>query len=587
MGLFPKLDFTYILEAAKKALSRFPFSILVGIAASISFILLLENDFNDYGIIGKLFLTFFLAMPVFTSVRIIGIKNKWNWNWKEWIFQVLGIGVMIIYYWSLPDSDVFDDNITVIFRFFGLLFLFHLMVSFLPYLRSKDDGHFWEYNKQLFANWLIGAFYGLIIFLGLVLALLALDNLFGVEIRDIRYGQLFGLLAGIFHPLFFFSTFPTDFEFDQEERFYDKIFANLSQYILIPLVLLYFIILYAFGSKILVTWNLPKGWIASLIMWMAVIGILTYLLQYKLVERTKGALSHFFHMNFWLMFFPLIGLIAVAIARRISDYGITEPRYIVVSVTVSLFVITVVNLVLNRVLKRNNIIWVPMVLAFFTLITVLGPFNAMKLAKQSQMGRMLDVLSDAELLENGKINFNKDILNDSVKVQLGSIFDFLEDRNEIGALTPYLSDDFLQENENWTVSTVSNELGLDRFYYTRPDFFYSWYSNPTLQAFPLDLHGYVRLIPIEYFNGQESFFMVKGMDILVNGVLIGTLSEFVEEEINQSSTQNETSINKSIDGHLIISFDGPYDLALNHMNIQEQNGNRNVESLGGFLLEKK
>lgn len=581
------LKLSAISTSLKKAFLKFPFSILVGISASILFIILIENDFQVDGILGKLFLTFFLAMPVFTSVRLVGIKYQWSWNWKEGLMQLLGLGVLLIYFWSLPERDIFDDNITVIFRFLGLLTFFHLLISFLPYINSNEDGDFWEYNKQLFANWLIGAFYGLIIFLGLALALLALDNLFGVEIKGIRYAQLFGILAGIFHPIFFFSTFPEDFKFSQEERFYDKIFANLSQYILIPLVLLYLVILYAFGTKILVTWNLPQGWIASLIMWMAVIGILTYLLQYKLTDRIKGSLSRFFHKNFWMMFLPLIALIAVAIARRIGDYGITEPRYIVVNVTVSLFIITVLNLLLNKVFKRNNIIWVPMVLAFFTLITILGPINAMKLSEKSQVGRMVEILNKADLMEEGKIKFEREALSDSLKREIESIFDFLDDRNKIELLSPFLSEEIKENHEDWTISTISNELGLNSNYYSTPEFYYNWYSNTTSSEFSLNIQAYKSMIPIDYFEGQNSFIKLSGMEILRNGEVIGSLESFIEKEIGLNGPQSESSINKPIDGLLIIPLDGPYDLAINRLNIQEKDGKRMVENVVGFLLEKE
>src|SRR5690554_7276939 len=93
-------------------------------------------------------------------------------------------------------------------------------------------------------------------------------------------------MIGFFNTWFFLSGIPE--KLDQSEGAYPpkelKVFA---QYILLPLLAVYLLILYGYGAKIVLIWDWPRGIVSYLIICVAVLGITTFLLLYP-YSRLEG-----------------------------------------------------------------------------------------------------------------------------------------------------------------------------------------------------------------------------------------------------------------------------------------------------------
>ena len=72
---------------------------------------------------------------------------------------------------------------------------------------------------------------------------------------------------------------PTNFDNLEEIDEYPFGLKVFSQYILLPLLLLYLVILYLYGAKIILLWDWPKGVVSWLIIAVAVLGIFALIIS--------------------------------------------------------------------------------------------------------------------------------------------------------------------------------------------------------------------------------------------------------------------------------------------------------------------
>src|SRR5690606_31017702 len=124
--------------------------------------------------------------------------------------------------------------------------------------------------------------------------------------------------------------------------------------------------------------------VSILILGYAVFGILSYLLIYPISRDTGNEWMHqFSRLFFWLMA-PLLILLFVAIAVRVSDYGLTEMRYFIIIMALWLTGIT-----LYFILHRSpSIHIIPISLFAMVLLSTYGPQSAATLSKASQQSRL-------------------------------------------------------------------------------------------------------------------------------------------------------------------------------------------------------
>ncbi|MBK9335445.1 MAG: DUF4153 domain-containing protein [Lewinellaceae bacterium] len=389
----PSLSF--LAQAFVDTCARFPATMLCAFTGSGAVMSAIEFDRSDNDNFVRVWLMAQLGLALCTGLTVFAEARGWN-HWRTWGIQAIGLAVLAVYF-VFFDMDAFAFESVHIPRYLGFLAGAHLLVAVAPYLNRAPVADFWEYNKQLFANFVVGGVYAHILFGGLALALLAVNELFNLDIDDKMYAHLFVLLAGVFQTAFFLAHFPRRFGFDEQDRSYNAVFKNLCQYILIPIVGLYFLILYAYSVKILVTWNLPHGWVSSLVLGFSVAGIFTYLINYLLPQYSDIKIVHAYRKWFWWVLLPMVGLLFVAIGRRISDYGITPERYYVAHAGV--WLLAMCGYFLWS--KTDNIKFIPISLGLFVLVAVVGPFSAFNVAQRNQTAILQDLFEKNNRFEGG------------------------------------------------------------------------------------------------------------------------------------------------------------------------------------------
>lgn len=306
---------------------------------------------------------------------------------RKWLMRLAVIGVCVSLYCLLkPDYRGAD-----IVRLGLFAFAFHQLVAFAPFINRAGSVEFWHFNKVIFLHFLTAVFYSAALFAGLAVAVFGVEQLFNLNLSSAIYGQLFAVLGIGFNTLFFLAGVPKAFDAGSLDMRYPKGLQVFTQYVLVPLMTIYLCILLVYEIKILVEWQLPKGMVATLILGYAVFGILSLLLIWPIKDDKGNRWVQLFSRFFYLTMIPLIILLGFAIYKRVSDYGVTEERYILIILGVWLTGVSIYFLVF----RKDNIKIIPVSLFICVLLGTYGPQGAASVSRQSQL-RRLAKLMDAE-----------------------------------------------------------------------------------------------------------------------------------------------------------------------------------------------
>lgn len=411
-----------ITNKAKTAFQRFPVTLIWAVLGTLTCIFLIDD------VSGKLLennvdliLTLILGISWLIGTRFFIEQTD---HPKKWIWLKLLVLLMLgLFYWYMPNESDLIEGPEYILRFFLFLIAGHLFVFFAPFLFKWNTEAYWNYLKSTGMSIIRSAFFSGVLFLGLVFALLAIEALFEVKIPGERFGQLFVFCAGIVNTWIYLSDFPKNIQQHLTIDF-NKALEVFVKFILIPLVMLYLIILYAYSFKILVEWELPKGWVSYLVIALSLLGFIVQVIINPVQKRMKSWTIRIFHPFFYIALLPLVILLFVAIFRRIADYGITENRYFVVAIAIWILGMSLYMLFA----KNRRLIVLPISLFFLAVLSSFGYWGAMGVSMRSQTNQFKNVYRIV------KDNANK--ASAKQYEQLQSILKFMNERNSLSALNP-------------------------------------------------------------------------------------------------------------------------------------------------------
>lgn len=520
-----------------KAWERFPISCLSAIITTCAFLRMIYIEDGESSII-RLAICGAISLLSFLSLKIAAEAYGWV-STKLWIGRGLVLMALIALFFGLPEDMYLETPhlFRLPYQLTALALFLHLLVSYVPFIGKGGIEDFWEYNKDIFLRFVESAFFSTFLFIGLTIAIVALDKLFGIDIDGKYYGYLFVLLAGIFHTMYFLSKFP--------KLYYDNVIEKpiraylvFSQYILIPLVLIYLAILYAYAAKILFQWELPVGWVSQLSLWFSVTGIFAFLLNYFNPQFTQFKLTRYYKSLFFMVMLVPVILVFVAIWRRINDYGITEPRYVVALLGVWLLFVSM-YFILS---KKKDLKVIPISLSIAVAFSILsGPFNMFNASLKSQQKRFIHELENKGLMKDQKIIPVKENAKQNID-SLGMIVNairYLDRRSQLQFVNKYLEEDLPLINE---YDSLQRKDKTDHFPNSRilaealniPHYFQKYPEKKHLQSFhfntkqirssQLDSNTYfvqLELYDRNSFFKQEVHFQIsednKGLNLVRNG----------------------------------------------------------------------
>ncbi len=380
-----------VFEVFIQTFKRFPISItfLILIVLLSMSVLHDVNIFSEH-LIQIIFLLLIGGALIFFSGTLLAENLKWK-STSQYLILFFIFFIYCVYVYFHPAF-----NLEYIVLFFSIF----ISVSFAPGLfRPTDNYSSWYLNFQIIASLFFAVLAGLIFSGGLSLILTSVQYLFEIKINYRFYSDIWILGMLFIAPVYMLSQFPEQFDYQQDECQVPRGVNFIFSFVLIPLVLVYMLILYAYFIKILLQWQLPHGHLGAMISIFGIIGILTHLAVYPIHQMNRPLIAWFYRNFYRIMVIPVL-LLAFAIGIRIHQYGVTEQRYLV-----ALCTFWFSGLVIYFLYRKENfrLTSVTFSLSILLFLSALGPWSMESLSLSSQLNRFEQILKQNQLLKNGKI----------------------------------------------------------------------------------------------------------------------------------------------------------------------------------------
>lgn len=260
------------------------------------------------------------------------------------------------------------------------------------WFRGTSAGFWFFVLRLLFASGL--ALVAVVVFsLGLSAIFASLDYLFGVDVPSDIYGHIWatGLIAA--GPLFALGRIPEDFDALPVINGDNHGIAGLrllSDYLAVPLLVIYALILHAYAAKIIFTGEVPQNQIGWMVIGYGTLIIFFWkvMLPLRDVLTTSGRMF----LRFWPLITPIpMLLLFYALWLRISNYGVTPDRYFLVAFAMLMTLFAGMQAI---PFLRN---WLPGA-APLTVIALLlgsfGPWGAERYSVNSQIRQLVSILDE-------------------------------------------------------------------------------------------------------------------------------------------------------------------------------------------------
>jgi hypothetical protein len=372
---------TELIQNAIKALSRFPITLSWAVLGSF---FLIVNSGNDH-----ISLVLILGVSWLIAVQFISEALNHTTIYR-FLLKIFILGGLAGFYFYLEQPEINNSNIAI-GQWLLLLLAGHVFVIFAPFFNTWHKSRFWNFLKEIAISLLRSAIYSFILFLGLALAVAALDFLFDIKLNSDIYLQIFIFCLGIINTFIFLRDFPKADELEITIHF-NKAIAVLLKYILIPLSLLYIIIVYVYAVKILLSWELPRGWVTYLISALSFLAFVIHIaIEPVRIKHPSKLIQKFFPLYFYAIL-PLLPLLFIALFKRISDYNFTELRYL--GLVLALWISGMLLYMLISKKKRLSLYAKFMFLLI--LICTFGPLSAFKISLSAQLQELGELLDDLD-----------------------------------------------------------------------------------------------------------------------------------------------------------------------------------------------
>ena len=382
MDFFKGFSFTKTIKRFGRTFGRFPVAVLLLAFLTVYLIVLIHNEGNSADYKWNFFYIFYPATGALLAVSLQLLTEDFKRRAVAVITQVvvhalwLGVSLYLTPFERFSMQQLVGVSATVVVMVLSLFLL--------CFYRKGDDVPFWNFAQRLFVAITAGVVVGGILTLGIILFVQSLDWLFGVNVDGwFLYIPTFCMV--LLAPLLAMSQIPEGAQ-KHIRRIapFTGFIKGVSQYLFIPLLLLYMATLYVYAAKILISWQLPVGWVCYLVsasmLGMVILIFITYPVQHEQGKSFFKTLTRLLP----LAMLPLLVLMSVAIGRRLSDYGITVSRLYVVVFNLWCYVVCI-GLLLCR---NRRIWWVPASFAVVLLLISVGPWSIPNVTERRLQGEV-------------------------------------------------------------------------------------------------------------------------------------------------------------------------------------------------------
>lgn len=419
----PSLQF--VISAAGGAARRFPLVLASALLAATAAALLVGAQESNSAL-SRLLMASALGIPFLLALALVA--ERWPRS-RGLLLQGLGAAALVVYGLTLPART----EGAPLLRFLLFEIAAHLAVLSLPFLRLPGENAFWQFGKALFLRLLAGLVFSAVLMLGLSVALLALNKLFGVPMPETVYPRLFVLIIFAFNTWYFLVGVPRAPAALEALADYPPVLRLFAQYILAPLVGIYLALLTAYLVKVLLTTQWPSGWIGWLVSSVGAAGLASLALLQPLALAGKQRWVSVYARVYFILLLPAVVMLLLSAGKRVGQYGLTEPRYFLVVLGLWLGV----TALLGALGRLRSLRPLPLSLGLVALVVSAGPWGAFTLSRTSQLGRLEQLLSAGGMLAESRLVPATSAVSPETQRELSAILYYLFDCHGPAVLDRY------------------------------------------------------------------------------------------------------------------------------------------------------
>jgi len=486
-------------------IKRFPLTLFFSVVSTTLVIVKseLENP-ESTAVLDKIILCSFMGMFLLTLLQLVSERISFK-GFKRILIYTAGLAFILLYGVFLPEHLQGCDAM----RYFMIVSSFFLLIFIVPFTGRGEEGSL-NFQRNI---WHTGTWYlyaivvSGILFTGIAIAYAMVSALFGVENYQFLIHS-FTICICFVAPMVFLNGLPP-YEETLSIKESEGFIRMVVDYVLIPLVMVYILILALYFGKTTLALKLPEGRTAYLVISCSSLGILIYYLVHRFDSVAQIGIERIFTKIFFWFMIPMVVLLWIAIIMRLSEYGVTENRYIVLMLAAWISAVTIHGLLIR---KKNFITW-PAILAAILILSISGPWSMFSVSRSSQYARMMDILNRYGAVQNGKLVKAASPLSREDSDSLYSSIDYLLSTHK-GSLIVALMPDELRTGDlaktdgdyNWQImieNTLEEKFNLrtdpesaDKAV-VKNDACFQIFQNDS-QPEPVELEGFSYLVTVDW-----------------------------------------------------------------------------------------
>lgn len=467
------------LQTLVKTIKIYPmvlFAIFIATIFSIMEIWKIEfNVLNSTLIVDLIISSLYFAMSYMIVKLIITDKNIEITNGqKALVYAIVSVIMGLLCYFLIIKVDkslYLKNQITQM----GLFFALFIGMFVAGHFNTEID--YADYAVKIILAIIESLIYCVTIFVGIVAILYTTKELFKL---NFNLSNLIVTCAVVIFLLLnatiILSKFPLKYCKENLKIKWLTPFKFLFTRIIAPLFLIYGLILLLYIIKVVVLKTIPNNIITNLILWYGLLSVVVLFVS----KTVQDKFIKIYDKVQPIILLILSGMMFYSIGIRISYYGITEGRYMVVMGGVFI----VISMIYYLFFNKKTYITIPTTLLILTLISSVGPVSAYNISKIDQKNRLEKMLIEENLLVNGEVKPQKNVNPAKIK-EIKDKLDYFTRKHSVKELA-YLDEKF-----------TTSEINMKRVFGFRGDEFESLYGKNRFYAnnkLEIDTTGYDRLL---------------------------------------------------------------------------------------------
>ena len=423
-----------LADTIRSGIQRFPLTVLFALALTVCAIILEHKGYNGVSDEWRFFMIWYpatgIALSLSLSLWLEEHSGKIGYILAAAVIHAIwiAVSVMLMRNYKMLGYAPYSYIIA------ALITTLTLSLLILSFFRDKNDVPFWNFSLRSIGAVVTGFVVSGIVCGGLELLTVAIDKLFGIFVSSHWYSNIAIICFCLLAPILCIQAIPGGaHKHDYESVYMPRLIENAVTKLFTPIAVAYFITLYCYAAKILFTWQLPDGWVSWLVTASMAAMVILLIMVYPYRDKAYNSDSKWNRTavrlitdRMPLLMLPLLLLMSIGIARRISDYGITILRIYLVAFNLWCYVVCII-----LIIRRNaGIMWIPLSLVLTFAVLTLLPVNVSGYVKKNLTAQVTAAMQEngwngASMSDNEYSQFLKR-LDPKVAARIDSRIDYLK-----------------------------------------------------------------------------------------------------------------------------------------------------------------